>query len=212
MRRILNHLYHSAAWAYDGVAMLVSLGHWFSWIDSVLPHVVGPRVLEIGFGTGHLLRSLAEAGELHAFGVDESRQMAALARQRSRQAGIGLSALARGLAQRLPFPAERFDSVISTFPSEYAWAPEALREIYRVLKPGGKLVILPAAWLATSRGLGRLAAGIFKAIPGHPAHDPADWIERELGQVLSQQGFEVTNHRTKSGSSLMLIVVATNLT
>src|SRR3972149_5774722 len=104
LRFFFHHFYHNFAWTYDFVAALVSVGRWNEWVFAALPHLRGPRVLEIGFGPGHLQVELNRRG-LHAFGLDESRQMlrhaqANLARKRLP------AALSRGYAQFLPFAAD----------------------------------------------------------------------------------------------------------
>jgi ubiquinone/menaquinone biosynthesis C-methylase UbiE len=78
LRPVYYLLYHQLAWTYDFVTSVVSLGRWSDWVQSALPYLNG-RVLEFGFGPGHLLPSLSE-NNLPAFGLDESRQMAHLAR------------------------------------------------------------------------------------------------------------------------------------
>ena len=57
LRIFFQLLYHPFAWAYDLVAGLVSLGRWKSWVLCGLPLLAG-RVLEIGFGPGHLQAAL----------------------------------------------------------------------------------------------------------------------------------------------------------
>ena len=53
LQPIFHLLYHQFAWTYDFVAAFVSLGRWQDWVDAVVPFMSG-RVLEIGFGPGHL--------------------------------------------------------------------------------------------------------------------------------------------------------------
>lgn len=159
LRLFFRLLYHQFAWTYDLVAALVSLGRWQAWVRSVLPYLDG-RILEIGFGPGHLQLALHGRG-LPAFGLDESLPMCRQAIRRLRRKGYS-SSLSRGLARAIPFQNSSFDCVVSTFPAEYIFEPQTLRQIHRVLVPGGRLVILPAAWI-TGTGLpDRLAAGLFE--------------------------------------------------
>jgi ubiquinone/menaquinone biosynthesis C-methylase UbiE len=79
MRGFFNLLYHQFAWSYDFIASLVSLGNWKRWIITVLPHLEGPRVLELGHGPGHLQRALLNKG-INTFGIDESRSMGILSK------------------------------------------------------------------------------------------------------------------------------------
>src|SRR5450830_1634642 len=124
LRPIYYLLYHQFAWTYDLVASMVSLGRWQDWIHSALPYLNG-RVLEIGFGPGHLQFSLNEK-DLPSFGLDESRQMARQASRRLRKQGV-TSHLSRGYAQYIPFASGVFDSVVATFPAEYIFDSRTLK-------------------------------------------------------------------------------------
>ena len=75
MRLFFHLLYHSFAWTYDLVASVVSFGRWKGWAKETLKLINGPRVLELGFGPGHLQAGLHAAG-MEPFGLDESSQMA----------------------------------------------------------------------------------------------------------------------------------------
>lgn len=103
-------------------------------VAPVLDRAAGGRtdlaVLDCGCGTGHNLRDLTRFGA--AYGVDLTAAGLAMARQAGRP-------LARGDAARLPFASSRFDLVTSfdmlqCVPDD----GEAVREIARVLKPGGR--------------------------------------------------------------------------
>ncbi len=195
-------LYHQFAWTYDLVAALVSLGRWRSWVSSVLPLLDG-RVLEIGFGPGHLQLSLNERG-MAAYGIDESRQMAAQAHRRLHRNHYSAN-LARGFAQQLPFPKNSFDTVVATFPTEYIFQLQALREIRRVLAPGGSLVVAPTAWITGTGPLERLAAGLF-TVTGQ-----AGAIEATLPGMqarIRSGGFSVRHELVELKGSRVLLIIA----
>ena len=75
MRFFFHHFYHSLAWTYDFIAIVVSVGRWYDWTSAGIPYIQGARVLEIGHGTGRLQRLLRDQG-FYALGLDESQQMA----------------------------------------------------------------------------------------------------------------------------------------
>ncbi len=150
-----ERLYTQLAWAYDIVAWLASAGRWNRWVLSVGAYVEGPCVLELGHGPGRLLAALANDHHT-AFGVDLSPQMTRLTRRRLLRARLPLRHT-RARTQSLPFPSAHFDTVVSTFPAPYITDPATLQEIYRVLRPGGKLLILHSALPQGSRPSERLA-------------------------------------------------------
>jgi SAM-dependent methyltransferase len=72
--------------------------------------------------------------------------MVAAARQTLRRRKVGQPALViQGAAQHLPFSDMSFDTVISTFPSEYIYDPDTISEVERVLRHGGRLIVIEGA-------------------------------------------------------------------
>lgn len=143
VRRAFHHFYREFAWTYDGVAWAVSAGLWRRWALSAIPELHG-RVLELGFGTGHV--QIALAARSASVGLDASPQMVARAAARLRRHGH-IPRLVNAMAQQLPFPAAAFDTLLATFPAEYILSPATHAELRRVLAPGGRLVIIPFAQL-----------------------------------------------------------------
>ena len=63
LRRVaFEALYGRFAWAYDWVSRTFFLGQWRVWQRAAIPHLQGPRVLEVGMGTGDLHIDLLRAG------------------------------------------------------------------------------------------------------------------------------------------------------
>jgi ubiquinone/menaquinone biosynthesis C-methylase UbiE len=115
-------------------------GHMADRIDRFLAAVTGRctapgRLLDLGCGSGEIARALAQRG-WNVSACDISRGMIETARQRG---GDGVTEwLVLEPEQGLPFPAERFDVVVSSSVLEYvADLPSHFSEIARVLKPGG---------------------------------------------------------------------------
>lgn len=141
-----ERLYAEFAWSYDLVSWLVSWGAWTHWRAAALNHIQGQRVLEIGFGTGTLLTTLAQQG----YRVTGLELSTAMHLQTARKLARHHLAVPRVQAptQQMPFAAGAFDTIIATFPSGYIMEPATLRECARLLQPasanasGGKLVIV----------------------------------------------------------------------
>ncbi|GAB4581130.1 MAG: class I SAM-dependent methyltransferase [Anaerolineales bacterium] len=198
-------LYHQFAWSYDAVAALVSAGHWKNWVLAILPDLAGHRVLELGHGPGHLQVALIKAG-CQVVGVDKSPQMTRQAARRLRKLQIHRPPLVHGSAFYLPFADETFGRVAATFPTNYIIARETLTEIYRILTPSGRVVVVPGARLVTPRGVvQQFAAGIFRLFGlsqdwGQAAHE---WF------VLPMQraGFVVKVERRPFRSSEIFVII-----
>ena len=100
------------------------------------------RLLDIGTGTGRLLEVLAPKVE-QAIGVDQSREMLALARANLARAGIDNADIRLGDMYALPFEADSFDVVTIHHVLHYADDPAAaLSEAARVVRPGGVVLVV----------------------------------------------------------------------
>lgn len=133
---LAERLYHELAGFYDLVSWMVSLGHWNRWRNTVLDYIAGPRVLEIGFGTGELQRALAGRG-YNVYGLDVSPAMHRVAQKKLHRHGVQTFRV-RGSALQIPFADATFDTILTTFPANYILDIETWQEVSRVLKHPGK--------------------------------------------------------------------------
>ena len=218
LRFFFRLLYHQFAFTYDLVAATVSLGRWKDWVLSVLPFVQGTRILEIGHGPGHLQRALLERSLL-AVGLDESPQMGQLARHnlerfrrsktdKNNHSGYTQINLTRGISQSLPFPGESFDTIVSTFPSEYIFDPRTLAEAQRLLTPNGRFIILPGATIMGRGVLDRAMALLFR-VTGETPPNLSEILAEKSRKPMTSAGFNVQVHEVNIKSSLVFIMVAT---
>jgi arsenite methyltransferase len=150
----------------------------------------GEKVLDIGSGPGFLADEMAaEVGpEGAVHGVDPSESMLAIARRRETSAQYAL-----GDAVSLPFEDETFDAAIATQVYEYVPdMPAALAEVRRVLRPGGRLLILDTDWDAIvwhSSDRDRMLR-VLEKWNGHLA-DP--YLPRRLPKLLRDARFELAS-------------------
>lgn len=107
--------------------------------EKVVPRAQG-RVLEIGIGTGLNLAHYDKARLEKLVGVDPALQMHRLAHKRMQRAGLAVELVGLS-AEKLPLPDASFDTVVMTYTLCSIPDPvPAVREMRRVLKPGGKLL------------------------------------------------------------------------
>lgn len=212
-------LYGPFAWAYDWVSRTFFLGQWRLWQRAAIPHLTGRRILEIGMGTGNLQLDLTRSG-FSVWGVDLSPQMLRQTRAKARHYHATFN-ICRARAQALPFPSSSFDSVLSTFPTEYIADPDTLSELRRVLRPGGRLVIMPGGWLTTRDTKGKALEGVARVVYGYmdnidPAkladqatagHGALKWITALRGR-LAEAGFDMRAHIASNERGACLVVIA----
>lgn len=187
-------LYHFGGPIYDAFARFVFGDAWSRWRAAVLGFVETGPVLDLGCGTGVLIEQL-DAQDLPAFGVDREPSMLRRAIQRPRARGRVI----RADASSLPFRDRSFASVLATFPARFILDPVTLTEVMRVLRPGGRFVVLmsgetseKARWRAPLR----LALWLFYgrrqthelpdagllAVPG--LNGEWRWVEQGVDRVL----------------------------
>jgi len=206
LRIFFNLLYHPFAWTYDLVSWTVSFGRWKDWIESVVPFIEGTRILELGHGPGHLQRILRDLS-LFTVGLDESRQMGNLAKKLLRNNGYTQINLIRALGKDLPFPAGMFNTVVATFPTEYIFEQQTLLETRKMLTNGGKLIVLPVAWITGKGLLDKFLSWLFR-FTGQVPSDPFDEVSIRIKDPFLKAGFQVKIQQVEVKSSLLLIVLA----
>lgn len=154
---------------------------------------LGEDVLDVGTGPGYLTADLAEGvgKEGSVLGIDQSEAMVAVASRRC--ANYAQVKIEVRDAVDLGPGDERFDLVVSTQVLEYvADVDRALAEMARVLRPGGRAVLLATDWRAVawySSDEARMDR-MLSAWEEHLAH-PA--LPRTLGRRLEDVGLRVTN-------------------
>jgi|SRR5436190_521025 len=154
---------------------------------------VRPEILDCGCGTGHNLHMLRKYGR--AYGIDLTWAGLQYARAQGEQK------VARASAAQLPFGDARFDMVTSfdviySLPDEVERA--AIAEMFRVLKPGGTLIVNVAA-LESLRGNHSVLSGEVRR-----------YSKSDLRRRLEQAGFRVT-HSTYTNFSILPLVAAIRL-
>jgi len=155
----------------------------------------GEHVLDIGSGPGLLACELAEAAGPNGSvtGIDPSQPMLSRARGRPRPPGSARLTFGPGEATSLPLADGSFDAATSTQVYEYVDdMPGALAEVYRVLRPGGRLLVLDTDWDSIvwhSSNPGRMRR-VLAAWDEHLA-DP--YLPRRLTRLLHDAGFTVTH-------------------
>jgi ubiquinone/menaquinone biosynthesis C-methylase UbiE len=188
-----DRLYTVFASLYAGALRIFPV--WRRWIGCAIPHVEGLRVLEISFGTGHLL--VEYAGRFTTHGVDYNRKMVQITRKRLRQAGVGAS-LVQSSVERLPYPDESFDSIVNTMAfSGYPDGVAALSEIRRVLRSGGRLVLIDVNYPSDGNWLGTRLAEFWKS---------SGDILRDKEKLFDQLAFEYTHEEIGGWGSVHLFV------
>jgi ubiquinone/menaquinone biosynthesis C-methylase UbiE len=114
---------------------------------AVLARRPGERFLDLGAGTGWTFaRLIAESGVARTVGLDLAPGMLEVARDRLRdEAAIKHPPLLLGDGRHLPFADASFDCLLSTYTFEVlpaAEIPSVVRESWRVLRPGGRIVVV----------------------------------------------------------------------
>ena len=200
IRLFFRLLYNEFAWTYDLVAWVVSLGQWTAWGRAAIPHLRGERVLELAHGPGHLLVAMAKQG-LVPVGLDLSPHMGRLARQRLRRVEQAVH-LVQARAQVFPLCDGCVDSVVATFPTEFILNPATLREVARVLRSGGRLVVVAWARLGGRDPLSKFIGWLYR-VTGQGEPPPG------LGETaLVRAGLVPHTVWERVGRSKVLLVVA----
>lgn len=159
-------------------------------IDLICPKP-GEHFLDIGVGPGLLAYDVARlvGPSGRVLGIDISTDMLAIARERL--APLTWTECREGNAVELKFADGSFDAAVSAQVYEYvADMPLALRELHRVLRPGGRVLILDTDWrsIVWHSSDNRLMERVLACWDDHLA-DPH--LPATLGPMLTRSGFQV---------------------
>jgi len=156
----------------------------------------GQHVLEIGFGTGHSLIELARAvgPSGKTFGIDLSDKMVEISQKLAEKEGLDERIeLSCGDALNLPYDSESIDGIFMSFTLELFDTPEiplVLAECKRVLKPGGRIVVI----------------GMSRVLPEGLVMEIFEWTHRHfpnyldcrpilVRQALEDSGFQICDSK-----------------
>ncbi len=156
----------------------------------------GHRILEIGCGTGNLLLAVARRQpDAEVIGIDPDPAALRRARRKADRAGLPIR-LERAFAGELPLPDGSVDRVLSSFMLHHLddkEKPRAMREIRRVLRPGGQLHLVDFAGVPARR---RWIPRLVHRDP-HSAGNLADGVLvalREAGLTDAAENGHGSNH------------------
>jgi ubiquinone/menaquinone biosynthesis C-methylase UbiE len=147
--------YASAAKPYKGMGMEGALARWYAGLTRksldefrALARRIAPqipaqaRVLEVAPGPGYFAIELAKLGSHEITGLDISRTFVEIARANAGKAGVQVD-FRQGNASNMPFCRETFDFLVCCAAFKNFTEPKrALEEMYRVLQPGGRALII----------------------------------------------------------------------
>jgi ubiquinone/menaquinone biosynthesis C-methylase UbiE len=185
--------YTRIAGAYDLAVRL--LPFWKTWLEAALPHIKGRRVLEVSFGTGYLLTRYPSLYDVH--GIDLNARMVAVARKNLKRAGVS-ALLQQGSVLDLPYRSGCFDTVVNTMAfSGYPSAERAMAEKRRVLKAGGRLVLIDINFPVDRNRIGMMLTRCWQR---------AGDIIRDVDSVLRDHGFAYQDVAIGGSGSVHLYV------
>lgn len=154
LKKEIKNIWDGCGEAYDndyahGLKSEKEKEEWLRLLDEIVP-AESSEILDVGAGTGFLSLLLCELGH-HCKGVDLSEGMLARAREKAEKSGLQNVAFYIGDAEHLDEADNTYDVVINR---HLVWTlphPEqAVKEWLRVLKPGGRLIIIDGDWFYDS--------------------------------------------------------------
>jgi len=146
-RTLAQDLFDGVAHSYDTWAQVLTFFRYLRWREFLVSQMAvrpGKLVLDVCTGTAGVALEIVDHHDGQVVGLDVSHSMLeAGLRAVEKRSLDGRVQLTQGRAEHLPFPDETFDTVVFTYLLRYVQDPAAtIRELSRVLKPGGELLSL----------------------------------------------------------------------
>jgi demethylmenaquinone methyltransferase/2-methoxy-6-polyprenyl-1,4-benzoquinol methylase len=141
-------MFNSIAYRYDFLNRFLSVGidiWWRKKAINQLKQLAPQQVLDVATGTGDVaIMTRKMLKPRHITGIDISEGMLELGRKKIEKAGFSQQiSLLKGDSEKIPFEENRFDAITVAFGvRNFQNLEQGLKEMFRVLQPGGKLVVL----------------------------------------------------------------------
>ena len=231
----LQSFYGDIHSTYDRINRIFTFGRDRAWRRKAVDELLGKRpssVLDVCTGTGDFILEVAARAreDMKLTGYDFSPDMLSLAREKWARQADGRTLLPvsfiEGDAGKMPFEEGAFDALGITFGIrnlvyENSRAEQHLKEMHRVLRPGGHLVVLEssrpanAIWRVFNAFylrfflpyLGGLISGNLKAYRYLATSSKNYYTLREMEHILSGVGFRFSSARSLFLGSVMLLVM-----
>ena len=200
-RTLAQDLFDGVAPSYDTWAQVLTFFQYLPWRRFLVSRMAlrpGKLVLDVCTGTAGVAMEIADHHDDRIVGLDVSHFMLEAGLRAVEKKNLdGRVQLIQGRAEHLPFPDQTFDTVVFTYLLRYVQDPDAtIRELSRVLKPGGELlslefglpealwvralweiynrVVMPVMTIPVSRGWHRVGCFLGPSISGFCKRYPVD--------------------------------------
>lgn len=215
---LVRDMFDGIAHRYDFLNHFLSLGIDRQWRKKALKHLSdyrNPHILDVATGTGDFAIASLKYHPSAVVGIDLSEQMLRMGKEKLKKKGLdGIIKLQAGDSENLQFAGETFDAVTVAFGvRNFENLEKGLKEMARVLRPGGKAIILEFSKPSGSffRGLfnfyffnilpvlGKIVSRHSSAYTYLPESVDAFPSGKEFTDVMQNCGFHSVNARPLSG-------------
>ena len=194
----IKHRYNRIAPIFDAMEGILELVFFRRWREIIWGKAEGQNILEVGVGTGKNFPYYPQGAKITA--IDFSEKMLAKAQQKHELNELNVDLQLMDV-QALEFADNSFDTVIATF--VFCSVPEpaqGLKELYRVCKPGGKVILLEHV-LSSNPFFAKLMNFLNPVIVTMAGAN----INRKTVEIVSQSGFQSVQVDQISGDIVKLM-------
>jgi phosphatidylethanolamine/phosphatidyl-N-methylethanolamine N-methyltransferase len=194
----IKQRYNRIAAIYDAMEGVLELVFFRRWRELVWAKVEGQEILEVGVGTGKNFPYYPQGAKITA--IDFSEKMLGKAQQKKLSKGVNVDLQLMDV-QALEFPNNSFDTVVATF--VFCSVPDprqGIKELYRVCKPGGKVILLEHV-LSSNRCLAKVMNLLNPLVVRMVGAN----INRETVEVVCESGFRAVQADPVSGDIVKLM-------